>query len=200
VKTRFVFGATLLALCAASQPGIHGGDKKKDDPFAGMPKPGPEHQMLAKLAGTWSADVKSWFAPGEPTLSKGNLNRNMILDGRYLQESFQGEFLGAKFKGLGIIGYDAAKKKYFMAWFDNFGTGLTTSDGTYDPKTKRYTYLGEEDNPQMGGKMKTRDVLTIVSDDQEHFEMYRMPLAQGKEFKVMEITYTRKNTPKAGNE
>jgi hypothetical protein len=49
------------------------------------------------------------------------------------------------------------------------------------------------------GKMKTRDVLTVVSDDQERFESYRTSLKEkdAKEFKVIEITYARKK--KASN-
>jgi uncharacterized protein DUF1579 len=121
--------------------------------------------------------------------------RKMIMDGRYLHEDFKGEFLGMKFMGKGVTGYDVNKKKFVRAWIDNFGTGISTSTGTYDKENKTFTYKGEEDIPEMGGKVKTRDVLKLVSADEETFEMFRTPLKEGKEgkeFKVMEITYTRK--------
>jgi len=194
VKTRILLTAAVAALvCLTAQQNIQGGDKKKDDnPFAKLPKPGPEHKLLAKLEGTWDAKVKAWFGPGEPKESSGVMVRKMIMDGRYLHENFKGEFLGMKFLGQGITGYDVNKKKFVMAWIDNFGTGISTSTGTYDKDSKSFTFQGEEDIPEMGGKTKTRDVLTLVSDDEERFAMYRTPLKEGKEFKVMEITYTRK--------
>jgi Protein of unknown function (DUF1579) len=193
MKTRLMLLAGLACACLVSGRALEGGDKKQDDPFANLPKPGPEHKMLAKLSGNWTAEVKAWFGPGEPKESKGTLARKMILDGRYLQETFDGEFFGTKFKGVGLIAYDTAKKKYVMAWIDNMATGISISEGSYDPKTKAYTYIGEEDGPEMG-KMKTRDVLSIVSDDEERFEMFRTPLKEkdAKEFKVVEITYARK--------
>jgi hypothetical protein len=146
MKKRLMLLAALACACLASQHALEGGDKKKDDPFAGLPKPGPEHAMLAKLAGNWTADVKAWFEPGEPKESKGTLTRKMILDGRYLQESFEGEFFGSKFKGMGLTAYDSGKKKYVSVWIDNMATSIAISEGTYDATTKTYTYVGEEDS------------------------------------------------------
>jgi hypothetical protein len=193
MKMRVFLTAVLAAAVCLAVPTIQGGDKKKDeDPFAKLPQPGPEHKLLAQLEGTWNAKVKSWLGPGEPKESSGVMMRKMIMDGRYLFEEFKGEFLGKKFIGSGVTGYDVNKKKFVMAWIDNFGTGISTSTGTYDKEAKTFTYQGEEDNPAMGGKMKTRDVLKLVSADEELFEMYRTPAKEGKELKVMEITYTRK--------
>src|SRR5438874_2144833 len=59
VKMRLLL-ASFALICLASPHALEGGDKdkKKDDPFAGATKPGPEHKMLAKLEGTWDARVK----------------------------------------------------------------------------------------------------------------------------------------------
>jgi hypothetical protein len=184
VCVAFAVGALLLA----GQVSSPAGEKKEE--FA-IPKPGPEHKMLAKLAGKWNASVKSWFGTSEPSESKGVLNRNVIMNGLYVQERFKGDFLGMPFRGEGYMGYDTNKKKYVMAWIDNFGTGISLNYGSFNTDTKTLTFMGEEDNPMMGGKMKTRDVLKLVSDDQQLFEMFRTPVTTGKEFKVMEITYTR---------
>jgi hypothetical protein len=180
--------AAALALLLAGQLSIFAGGKKEAFP---VPKPGPEHKVLAKLAGKWNASVKSWFGPGEPKETKGILTRKMIMNGLYLQENFKGDFLGMPLQGQGVMGYDINKKKYVMAWIDNFGTGISLNQGSYDPDAKTLTFMGEENNPMMGGKMKTRDVLKIVSADEQFFEMFRTPLSTGKEFKVMEIAYTR---------
>jgi hypothetical protein len=189
MKSRiFCIALAALALLLAGQVSSPAGEKKDEFP---APKPGPEHKMLAKFAGKWNASVKSWFGTAEPSQSKGMLTRSMIMNGLYMQESFKGDFMGMPFQGKGFMGYDTNKKKYVMAWIDNFGTGIMLNYGAFNSDAKALTFAGEEDNPMMGGKMKTRDVLKLVSDDEQLFEMFRTPLTTGKEFKVMEITYTR---------
>jgi hypothetical protein len=63
--------------------------------------------------------------------------------------------------------------------------------GTCDPDGKIITMTGEASDP-MSGKtnQKWRTVLRIESKDKHVFEMYG-PGPDGKEFKQMEITYTR---------
>lgn len=187
-----VFAATtlLFGLCLAAAPSF--AQDKKDDPLAKLPQPGAEHALLAKLEGTWDSKVKAWFGAGKAEESTGIMVRKMILDGRYLEERYSGTVMGKPFKGLGVFGYDLDQKKYFMTWMDNFGTGLMVNYGTYDAKTRTWTYVGEDDNPQFEGKVKTRDVLRMITDNEMVFEMYRTPVSTGKEFKIMEITYTRK--------
>jgi hypothetical protein len=170
------------------------GEKKKD-PFAEYLEkfgtPGPEHKMLKSMTGTWTAKVKFYMEPGKPpTESTGKTVRTMVMDGRYLQDKFDGEAFGKKFQGMGLTAYDRFKKQYSMTWIDSMGTGVSMNHGTYDEKTKTFTYRGpEEIDPISGMKMKTRDTLKIVSDNEQLMEMYRE--SGGKEFKVLEITYTR---------
>jgi hypothetical protein len=64
------------------------------------------------------------------------------------------------------------------------------TEGTYDAKTKTYQFSGEDTEPFTGKKMKARDTLKLVSADEHIMEMYRQP-ADGKEFKMMEIRFTR---------
>lgn len=191
-------GAALALLAvaglAASYPLAAGEKDKKDDkkPEMEFPKPGPEHKGLAQLAGTFDAKVKMWMDPSakDPQESTGTLKRTMILEGRYMREEFTGKFMDKKFQGIGLVGYDTQKKQYFMHWIDTFSTAVSVSVGSYDADKKTYTHRGSE---VMGGKkFLTKDVLKVVSDDEQAFEMYRaMADAPDKEFKVMEITYTR---------
>ena len=82
------------------------------------------------------------------------------------------------------------------------GGQVTTVDAvlshppTYDAATKTYHHTGEEVDPASGKQMKSRDVLQIVSPDEQMLRMYRTPPG-GAEFKMMEIRYTRKKS-KAG--
>src|SRR5262249_1249321 len=80
----------------------------------GMPKPGPEHERLKKLEGTWDATVKT-----EQGESKGTMIYKMDLGGLWMVSDFKGEFGGQKFQGKGFDGYDPMKKKYVSVWVDS---------------------------------------------------------------------------------
>jgi hypothetical protein len=92
---------------------------------------------------------------------------------------------------MGLMGYDNFKKKYSSIWIDSMSTGIMHMTGTYDAATKTWTAVGEDIDPSSGKTMKARDTLKIVSDSEQVMEMYRQP-AGGKEFKMIEIQYTRK--------
>jgi hypothetical protein len=157
-----------------------------------MPKQGAEHKALEALVGTWTAKVKFFQDPGLPAMEmEGTMTRKMIMGGFFLQEDFEGKFLGADFKGLGITGYDVAKKKYVGTWIDSMTTTIMALEGTFDDKTKTFNMTtSEEVDPATGKKMKGRDTLRIMGPDHQVQEMFRTPEG-GKEQKAMEIHYHR---------
>lgn len=165
-------------------------DKKGDKKDLGfeIPKTGPEHKVLASLAGTFDAKVKMMDPKGgEAIESKGTIKRAMILGGRFLKEDFTGSVFGMKFQGMALVGYDTEKKKFVSTWADTMSTGIATAEGTWDESTKTLTSRGEE--MRHGMKIKSKDVLKVVSNDEQHMELYKE--IEGKEMKVMEIDFTR---------
>lgn len=198
MKRLFPFLAVLTAFGLVCNLSSVAGDKKDDKPggFPEIPKPGPEHKQLAKLTGTFKVKAKMFDGKGGVAESTGTMKRTMILDGRYLKEDFTGELLGMKFKGMGMVGYDVQKKKYVAIWVDNVSTGIASSEGVFDESTKTLTSRGEE--TMKGKNVKTKDVLIIVSPDEQHMELYRE--FAGKEFKIMEITLTREKGGKKKKE
>jgi hypothetical protein len=156
----------------------------------GPPKPGAEHKVLDPLVGSWDAKIKMWLEPGkEPSNSEGKMTRKWIMDGLFLEEKVDSKFMGMTFKGLGLNGYDTAKKKYVGTWIDTMGTGIMILDGTYDEKTKTFTLIADEVDPQ-GKKSKFRSSTKIMAADHHVQEMFSTPEG-GKEMKVMEIHYTK---------
>jgi len=159
---------------------------------AGDKKPrSPEHKVLESLAGTYDAKIKLYVDPKTFKEYSGVMTRTMILDGNYLQENFEGKLLDFDFTGLGIIGYDAARKKYFTTWFDDMSTSTSIMFGTFDADTKTLTSFGE-DVDAAGKKSRARDVLKIIGPNEQVFEMYRQRSLAAPEDKVMEIVFTRK--------
>jgi hypothetical protein len=130
------------------------------------PKPGPEHDVLKKLAGTWDATMK--FAGGE---SKGVMTYKMDLGGLWLVSAFEGEFGGQKFSGKGFDSYDPAKKKYVGVWVDSMVTSPLLMEGTFDAAKKVMTMAGDGPGPD-GKPVKFKAVTTFKDEDNVTFDMY----------------------------
>lgn len=155
-----------------------------------MPKPGPEQQVLAQDAGTWDAVVEIAM-PGAPAMtSKGTQVDTMGCGGMCLITDFNGEMMGAPFKGHGLTVYDANKKKYVGSWSDSMAAGLQMSEATYDPATKSTTSWMEGPDPS-GATVKTKAVSTSVDADHRTMTMF-VAGPDGKDVQTMKISYTRR--------
>ncbi len=142
-----------------------------------MPKPGPEHELLKSMEGTWDLTVK---AMGNE--SKGTCTYKMGLGGLWLMSKVEGDMGGMKFEGRGMDSYDANRKKYVSVWIDSMGTSPLVSEGTYDKDTKTMTLTG--DGPGMDGKMTKYKMVTVVKDD----DNMTMTMTSGPEDKPQTVT------------
>ena len=153
---------------------------------------GKEHQLLDRLAGIWDTVTRYRAKPGdEPVEAKGTSTRKWILDGRFLMEEFEGGNLPLPFRGLGLFGYDAFEKKYTSAWVDSMNTSITANLGIYDKATDAVSFSGQYKDPWTGTKKPERGVTRFVNKDKHVLELY-LTEPDGKEFMMLEITYTRK--------
>jgi hypothetical protein len=184
----------------SAQPG-HAGDKPQLPP--GMTEeqmkacmeagtPGENHQFLAKAAGTWEGKTKMWMAPGtEPQTSTCTATITPVFDGRFVKVEVAGEMPGmGPFNGFGINGYDNVGKTFQSAWIDNCGTGMMTGKGELSSDKKTLTWNYDFNCPIAKGPMKMRSIERYTGPDTMVMEMHA-PGPDGKEFKMMEISYTR---------
>ena len=154
-----------------------------------MPKPGPEHQRLAKEVGTWDAVIQSTGMDGKAEKSKGE-NETRAMGGFWFVDSFAGSFAGAAFLGHGMIGYDPIKKKFVQSWCDSMSPMLMMFEGTFDKDGKVLTMTGS--GPSTGGKtVAMRTVTTWKDDNTKVFELFEAG-PDGKEVCMLTITYTRR--------
>ena len=155
--------------------------------------PGAPHKMLAKGAGTWNGDVTMWMANGAPPMkSTATMVTNMVFNGLHQQSKHKGDMMGAPFEGISTTGYDNAKKEFFSTWIDNMGSGILVTTGNWDDGNKTLTLSGTMKNPANGLDCNVREVYKMVDDNTQILEMYGPDPQTGKEFKTMEIKYTRK--------
>lgn len=153
--------------------------------------PGAEHQKLAAMAGTYDLTVKSYHTPGvDPAVEGGTATRKSILGNRVLVEEVTSQMMGMPFTGQGLHGFDNVTGKYWATWNDNMSTGLMVSEGTCDASLT-CTYTGTYQDPVSKKPQTSRMTSKWTDKSTEVFEMYG-PGPEGKEVKMMEITYKKR--------
>lgn len=154
--------------------------------------PGKEHAMLAKSDGKWTAETTMWMEPGAPPITaKSKAINTMVLGGRYQQTSFKGDFMGMPYEGMSTTGYDNVKKVYFTTWMDNMSTSIMNMEGKWDEATKSINFAGKMLCPANNKECNLREVYRIVDENTHLMEMYGPDMKTGKEYKNMEIKFTK---------
>jgi hypothetical protein len=154
--------------------------------------PSESHKKLAAMVGTFNTTVKSYMAPGAPPAESGGVSENSwVLGGRWIQQKFEGNFMGMPYSGIGYTGYDNVKKQYVGTWMDNMSTAMMTSTGSVDASGKSYEFTSTMDDPMSGKPMTVKEKVTVVDNNTHTMEMWGAA-PDGKMFKMMEITYKRK--------
>lgn len=177
---------------AAAPPAEPQMDPKLMEAMTRYATPGPEHAKLKSLAGSWDVKVTFWMDPkAKPEEVTGKTEFKSVLGDRYLMQEFSGNMMGMPFSGIGLVGYNNALKKYEQVWVDNMSTGFITGSGTAD-KEGTITFAQQSTNALRNKVDKGKDVWKIEGDKKIVSEMWGPPPKGGKDFKMLEIVYTRK--------
>jgi hypothetical protein len=183
-------------LCvAAAVLGASSGARAQEGGGPPIPRPTAEHKIVTADEGTWDANVKSYMGgpDAEPMISKGQEVNTVLSGGLWLLSRFQGDIGGMKFEGQGQFGYDTLKKKYVGTWIDSMSPTISILEGTYDPKTRTMTYVGDGVDAVTKSKYTQKMVTTVKDDNTRVFSLYmKFDETGGKEAKVIEITYTKR--------
>lgn len=175
---------------AAAPPKMSPEEAKMMQAYQQAGTPGPQHAALAKQVGTYDLSIKSWMSPNAPpTHDTGTATRAMALDGRVLTEEVHATMNGQPFTGHGMQGYDNVTGRYWSTWNDSMSTGLAVGDGTCDAQGA-CTFTSSWNDPVSKAKVNARMTTRWTSPTVELFEMYA-PGPDGKEAKMMEMTYTK---------
>lgn len=190
--------AVVLSLCALLSPAAAQEEAPEMTPeqaammeaYEKAGTPGEPHEKLAESAGSYDLEIKSWWEPGgEPVVSQGTAEREMILGGRHLEETVTSDMMGQTFHGLGMTGYDNVTGTYWSTWIDNMSTGLMTMTGTWDGDKNAWVWKGEASDP-MTGSTKAVHMHIHPTDTGERGVFFEEH--DGEMVKTMEIVYTRK--------
>jgi hypothetical protein len=176
---------------SASMPEMTPEQKAEMEAYRKAGTPGPQHARMAATAGTYDLALKSWHEPGGPAMDEtGTATRTVILEGRVIAEDLSSSMMGQPFTGHGMSGYDNVTEKHWSTWTDSMSTGLMVSEGTCDAQDA-CTFTGSWNDPLTKKPVVARMTTRWTSPTVQVFEMYG-PAKDGKEFKMMEITYTKR--------
>jgi hypothetical protein len=193
---------------AAGHEGMKPDDKKPGDAGAmskeqmeamqrweNYAKTGEEHRRLEDFVGKWNCDVKFWM-PGapEPEMMKATADWHWILNKHFLEETVNGpadQPGQPPFEGRGLMGYDNLKKEYVSIWIDNMGTGFQIAHGPAAKDPNNFTFEAEASDPMSNNKNAKYRCTVNVIDKNKHVYTQFGPGPDGKEYKQLEITYTR---------
>ena len=153
--------------------------------------PGDAHKKLEPMVGTFDTKVKMWMDPSKPPEeSTGKTESKWVLGNRYVQQTYEGTFMGQPFSGMGFMGYDNITKKYTGTWVDSMSTATMNSTGKADATGKVLTLTAMMNDPVTGKLCKITEKVTVADNDHHMLEMWG-PDPSGKNYKMMEINYTR---------
>ncbi len=154
--------------------------------------PREPHQMMAAKAGEYAVTGEMWQMPDAPPMPfEGSSRLESIMDGRYLVEKFEGDFMGMPFEGMGISGFDNLTETYVGAWIDNMSTGILRSEGTPSGDGKIIHYTMDHPDFLKGTYKKT--TMVEKTQDADHFTVvFYNTTPEGEEYKHMVLRYARK--------
>lgn len=157
-----------------------------------LAEPGPHHEHLDRLAGTWDFTAKVWSpAGGEPSESKGTWSAVWIFGGRYLKSQATTTLMGMPFEGMGLDGYDNVEKHYVASWADSMGTGIMSLTGSCEADGRVRTMHAKVKDPMSGQTLDAKSVTTILNDNSYMYESFIL-LPDGNEFKQVELVAKRR--------
>lgn len=161
-----------------------------------LAQPGPEHERLAAMTGTWDVELKMWPAPGaEPVTSAGTMSAETIIGGRFLVQTMSLADTDPGGEQMSIIGFDRRSGEYIVMGMDTAGTYWVTARGPADASGDRAVLAGEDHDAIVGFTQIYDFVLSWPDDDTFVVEIIfkdEIHTRGGPPFKMVEVTSRRR--------
>lgn len=181
---------TIVLAEEGNDPGLQPeNEQTANDAWQRATTPNENHKLLGIFVGDWTYNFRSWSSPGaKPQESSGTAQNRWAMGERYLIQQTRSNGEKKPFEGLGITGFDNISNQYVSTWVDNTSSGLMKATATFDPKTNTFnesgTIPGQKGEP-------FRAEWKIIDASHYRYTMY-LPTQSHKEFKSLEVTYTRR--------
>lgn len=155
--------------------------------------PGKMHEHLQAAVGTWNGKSTMWMTPAAPPMKSECVGTfSPMMDGRFVKCEMTGDMPGmGPFNGFALYGYDNVAKEFQCSWIDNCGTGMMIGKGELSSDGKTLTWSFTYNCPITKKPTTMREIEKITGDNTRSLEMFGIDPKSGKEFKMMEIHFTR---------
>jgi hypothetical protein len=192
-------GGALLAAGIAIGTGAQDEPKKKTgmegDHAMQAPKPTPEHEWLAKGAGTWKANVTKTMPDGTTLTSTGKETVRKACGGLWVVCEFTEDKATAKgpmgpYECLGFTGYDPDHRKFVGSGCSSMVYAPVKCEGSLDAEKKVLTMNCTGYCPIRKTAVNFKEVLTVVDDNHRTFVITE-PGTEGKDMQLVKIDYVR---------
>lgn len=139
--------------------------------YEALGEPGEHHEEMMKTVGSWSALASFNMDPdAPPQISEGHCTVVPVMGGRFFKTTFEMDFMGEPFRGLGYNGYDNGREHFVGVWMDSISTQISHQTGHMDDEGV-LTMKGMNFVPGMGETgMKIVD--TWINEDTWKQEFY----------------------------
>lgn len=163
--------------------------KAEMEAWTASAKPGPMHKWLEQFAGTWESETTEFSPAGAGKPEKGKMEYKLTMGGRFIQMDFEGRMHGQFYHGGGMMGFNNVDQRFEATWADSMSSTIMYMNGAADKEGKVLTLQGEYTNPMTKTKDTFKEVTTVI--DKDHHKSEFFGTIDGKETKMMEISYTR---------
>ncbi len=187
---------------AAEKRGAQVGGAAKERGAAGggmmpMARAGEEHKVLRLMEGDWNAEMTNFMGPA-PTKFTGLEKNRVVANGLWLQQCFEGNFMGQAFEGYGTAGYGPGKGHYVGTWIDSMSSRISMMEaGKADQEARTLIFEVMGKNPMTGEATKERHTHMFAGKDKRGFKIDVIN-ADGSTTKMMGVAYTRRTGPDRG--
>jgi hypothetical protein len=158
-------------------------------------QPGPEHERLAGMAGSWDVELTMWPAPGaEPMKTTGTMRAETILGDRFLVQTMDVADTDPAGEQMSMIGFDRRSNEYIVIGLDSSGTYWVTARGPADESGDRAVLSGEDYDAIVDGVQLYDFVLSWPDEDTFVVEIIfkdEIHTGGGPPFKMVEVVSRR---------
>ncbi|GAB4316578.1 MAG: hypothetical protein Kow0074_04590 [Candidatus Zixiibacteriota bacterium] len=160
-----------------------------------LAQPGPEHDILQSMVGTWEETITMWPQPGADSIvTTATSTTESILGGRFLLTRSTGSLFGQPLERYVMMGYDRRHDVVTLVAADNSGTYWVTASGPLIKETRTMDLYGEDVDPIFGFTQKYDMNITLRNDNEIHTEIiFKNPEMTGgaPEFKMIDVVSKR---------
>jgi uncharacterized protein DUF1579 len=156
-----------------------------------LAQPGPHHERLKFLEGTWETTSRYTMAGAPPMEARGTTEYKPVLGGRFVQGEMSSQVMGMPVTVIHMSGYDNTKEKHVSYMFSSMSTAPVVCEGRCSGDCKEITLQGTEEDPGAGYKRDFEIRIRRTGADEFLVEV-EFTGPDGKKAKEAETTYRRK--------